>query len=98
VLAEEAAELGLVNRVLPPDDLLPTALEYAGRMATELSPASLRVIKRQLWTDALGGLDEAAALSVELMVQMVRGPDFAEGVAAFQERRPPQFGAGSPAE
>ena len=91
VLAEEAGELGLVNRVLPPDELLPFTLDYARRMATELSPSALRVIKAQLWDDLLGGLDAAARRSVDLMVRMVREPDFAEGVAAFQQRRAPRF-------
>jgi enoyl-CoA hydratase/carnithine racemase len=91
VLAEEAAQMGLVNRVLDQDELLPFTLDYARRMAAELSPASLRVIKSQLWADVLGGLDAAADRSVALMVEMIRGSDFTEGVAAFQERRPPRF-------
>ena len=91
VLAEEAAHMGLVNRVLDQDELLPFTLDYARRIAAEMSPASLRVIKAQLWADVLGGLDAAAERSVELMVEMISGPDFAEGVAAFQERRPPRF-------
>src|SRR5581483_46719 len=40
VLAEEAAELGLVNRVLPPGELLPFALDYARTMAAQNSPAA----------------------------------------------------------
>jgi enoyl-CoA hydratase/carnithine racemase len=91
VLAEEAVELGLVNRVLPPDDLLLFSLDYARRIAAEISPASLRVMKRQLWDDMSGELGPSVKVAVETMERMVGEPDFAEGVAAFQERRPPEF-------
>ena len=91
VLAEEALELGLVNRVLPPDELLPFTLDYARRMAAEISPSSLRVMKRQLWDDMSGELGPSVKFAVATMERMVGEPDFAEGVAAFQERRPPRF-------
>jgi enoyl-CoA hydratase/carnithine racemase len=91
VLAEEAAELGLVNRVFAPDDLLPSTLAYAKAMAAETSPASLLAMKRQLWADLLDGLDAAASRAEVDMRAMIAGPDFAEGVAAFGERRPPRF-------
>jgi enoyl-CoA hydratase/carnithine racemase len=91
VLAEEAAELGLVNRALPPAELLPFTLDYARRMAAEIAPSSLAMMKRQLWGDLLGDLDGAAARSVREMLAMIAAPDFTEGVAAFQGRRPPRF-------
>jgi enoyl-CoA hydratase/carnithine racemase len=91
VLAEEAAAVGLVNAVLPPDELLPETLRVARTMAREISPASLRVLKRQLYADLVGGLDAAASFAEEAMVRMVGEPDFAEGVAALTERRPPRF-------
>ena len=91
VLAEEAAEIGLVNKVLPGDELLPFALDYAKRIAAECSPASLRTMKRQLYADLMRDLGPAAKDAYDLMVEMVRSPDFAEGVAAFGERRPPRF-------
>jgi enoyl-CoA hydratase/carnithine racemase len=91
VLGSEAAELGLVNRALPPDELMPFTLGYARRMAAEIAPSSLAMMKRQLWGDLLGDLDTAAARSVREMLAMIAAPDFAEGVAAFQERRPPGF-------
>jgi enoyl-CoA hydratase/carnithine racemase len=93
VLAEEAVELGLVNRALPPDELLPFTLDYARRMAAEISPSSLRVMKRQLWDDMAGDLGPSVKYAVEIMERMVGEADFAEGLAAFQARRPPSFAA-----
>jgi enoyl-CoA hydratase/carnithine racemase len=98
VLAEEAVELGLVNRVYPPDELLPATLDYARAMAAGCSPAALRTIKRQLYGDLLGELGPSAATAYQLMETMAAGPDFAEGVAAHQAKRPPNFrGVANPA-
>ena len=91
VMSEEAAEIGLVNKVLPIEELLPFTLDYAQKMAAELSPASLATIKRQLWTDQWRDIEEATAEAVQLMEDMVRQPDFAEGVAAFGGQRRPRF-------
>ena len=91
VLAEEAAEWGLVNRVYEPDELMPETMRYAKAMAAECSPASLRIIKQQLYEDLLGRLGPSAEKAYALMEEMASGPDFAEGVAAFAEKRPPRF-------
>lgn len=96
VLAEEAASIGLVNKVLPPDELLPFVISYARAMATETSPSSLAVIKRQLWGDQLGSLHESAANAERLLHRMITEPDFSEGVAALREKRPPRFRAAAP--
>lgn len=91
VLAEEALGMGLVNRVLPAEDVLSETVAYAKRIAAEMSPTSLLVLKRQLWADMAGTLDESVARSVDLMLKMLGGPDFKEGTAAFQAKRPPAF-------
>ena len=92
VLAEEAAEMGLVNKVLPPEDLLDFTLDYARRIAAECAPSSLLAIKRQLYADLQRDLGTAASDAYAQMVEMIAGPDFAEGVAAFTGKRPPRFG------
>lgn len=92
VLAEEAAVMGLVNRVLAPADLMDHTLAYASRLALEVSPASLRENKRQLYFDLHDDVGTSVARSEVLIDEMMGGPDFAEGVAAWSERRPPRFG------
>lgn len=91
VTAEEAEGLGLVNRVLPPESLLAETLAYARDLAASCSPAAMAAIKRQLagqWDqDVVTALREAN----RLMVQSLRGPDHAEGVASFLEKRAPAF-------
>lgn len=89
--AEDALALGLVRAVYPPEELLPEVLAYARTMASERSPAALRVIKQQLVADLDRSLVESAAEAVTLMEDMVRGADFREGAAALAERRPPRF-------
>jgi enoyl-CoA hydratase/carnithine racemase len=91
VLAEEAAELGLVNRVFPPDRLLDDTLAYARELAVNSSPASMAAMKRQVYADLERGLDEAVAEANRLMVESLGAPDFVEGVASFVERREPRF-------
>lgn len=91
VLAEEAATMGLVNQVVPPADLMEHTLVYASRLALEVSPASLRENKRQLYADLHDDVGTSVARSVALINQMMGAPDFAEGVAAWSERRPPRF-------
>jgi enoyl-CoA hydratase/carnithine racemase len=91
VLAEEAEAIGLVNRVVPGDQLIDVTVDYARAIAAECAPSSLQTIKRQLWGDQLDPLSSSWQEASELMLSMLRGEDFAEGVAAYKERRPPRF-------
>ena len=93
VLAEEAAEMGLVNRALPPDELLPSTYEYAGRLATEIAPSSLASTKLQLYRDLHSDVASSVDDAERRLAEMMRGADFAEGVAALTEKRPPAFGS-----
>jgi enoyl-CoA hydratase/carnithine racemase len=89
--AAEAERLGFVQRVIDDADLLPATLEYARTLARESSAQSLRVMKRQLFVDAAGDLGTAYRRSVEDMKAALRHPDLREGLAAFNERRQPDF-------
>ena len=92
VLAEEAEQLGLVNRVLPPEELLPFTYSYADALATEIAPSSLAATKLQLYRDLHGDAASSVRDAGERMADMMRGGDFAEGVAALTEKRAPSFG------
>lgn len=90
-LAEEAAELGVVNRVVAPDRLMDETLAYAADLATNVSPTSMAIMKRQVYTHPQMPIDDALEESIRLMEESVRRPDFKEGVASFVEKRPPDF-------
>jgi enoyl-CoA hydratase/carnithine racemase len=89
--AAEALRIGLAQRVLPRADLLPAAQDYARALARDCSPASMSVIKQQVLDADAQTASAAAASAVDLMVESFGRPDFAEGVAAYLERRRPLF-------
>jgi enoyl-CoA hydratase/carnithine racemase len=91
VLAEEAASMGLVNQVVAPEDLMATTYAYAGALATGIAPSSLAATKLQLYRDLHGDAASSVNDASARLAAMMQGPDFAEGVAALTERRPPQF-------
>jgi enoyl-CoA hydratase/carnithine racemase len=90
-LAEEAAQLGLVKEVLPPEDLMKRALGYAEDIAANCSPASMAVIKRQVYGDATGDVAEATSRAEVLLHEAMPRPDVVEGITSFLQKRPPQF-------
>lgn len=83
--------MGLVQRLLPPDEVLPATLAYARAMATECAPHALRHIKSMLRSSAERNLPEAYAESIPVIRASLHGPDMAEGVAARRSGRKPEF-------
>jgi enoyl-CoA hydratase/carnithine racemase len=91
VLADEALRMGLVQQVCPPGEALQAAVGYAQELADRVSPTAMASIKAQLYRHATLALEAALDDSDRLMHASLDGPDFAEGVAAFQEKRLPAF-------
>jgi len=91
VLAEEAFSLGLVNAVLPPEELLPHTYRYARDLIMTVSPGSLRETKRQIYADLHRDVGTAVRRANALVERMATERDFAEGVAAFTEKRTPRW-------
>ena len=89
--APEALAMGLVNRVVPHEQLLTEVRDYARELATRCSPRSLRMMKRQLYGDLFTDLGASMRLADDEMVRSFTTEDFREGVASFLERRPPRF-------
>jgi 2-(1,2-epoxy-1,2-dihydrophenyl)acetyl-CoA isomerase len=88
--ASTALDWGLVNRVVPDDELGELTARLASRLATG-APRSHAAIKRTLGERSDRGLAELLELEASLQQQLIESPDFTEGVAAFVEKRKPEF-------
>jgi enoyl-CoA hydratase/carnithine racemase len=88
--AEEAARLGLVNRVVAAADLMAWALETAETVAAN-SPTAVQAVKRQISATIADHARTREALDQELGDRVRASAHFAEGVAAFREKRQPRY-------
>jgi enoyl-CoA hydratase/carnithine racemase len=91
VRAPEALAMGLVNRVIPHPDFEADVLAYAGMLASEVSPRSLREMKREIWNAQFQALGQAIDDANADMQRSFTSEDFKEGVAHFVEKRAPSF-------
>jgi enoyl-CoA hydratase/carnithine racemase len=88
--APEALRLGIVNGVLPADELLPAVYEFAGRLAKGPTVA-IRTIKRAVYQGARMDLRTHLDLISSHMSVIRQTDDHREGAQAYVEKRPPEF-------
>jgi 2-(1,2-epoxy-1,2-dihydrophenyl)acetyl-CoA isomerase len=85
----KALEWGLVNRVVPDDQVDDEALKIATELAK--GPRSLGLIKASAWAALESSLEDQLARERSLQREAGRTEDFLEGVQSFREKRPPAF-------
>lgn len=93
--AATALQVGLVNRVVPADQVLPTALEWAQKMADGPRHA-IAYTKQALNATLLREAAHQMPLALALEARTFAQPDVTEGVNAFLERRPAKFPSTEP--
>ncbi len=88
--AQTAYAIGLVNTVVPADQLEAKTMEIAGRIS-EKSPIALRMAKEAVKTASRSTLDEGLRREIDLFALCFSSADKDEGVTAFLEKRKPNF-------
>ena len=90
ISAQEACRIGLVNRVVPLDQLMATARQMAETICQK-GPLGVRATKQAMIRGYNLPLDEGLRLESELAAGVRSSKDFVEGARAFAEKRPPSY-------
>lgn len=92
ISAEEARAGGLISEIVEPEGLLARAREIALEIAENTAPVSIALTRQMLWRFA-GEPDPTSLLKIDggFAFELGQGPDVREGVAAFLEKRAPNF-------
>ena len=88
--ATAAAQIGLVNRVVPTERLMPWAIQMAETIVAN-SPTAVQAVKQQISTTIAEQALAREALDQALGDRVRASPDFTEGVTAFRYKRQPNY-------
>ena len=90
VSAQEAERIGLVNFVVPDDELEQRAMEFAARLA-DVAPLALRYTKAAVNKLVKEALNTSFDFALAMEISTFHSEDHAEALAAIKEKRPPSF-------
>jgi enoyl-CoA hydratase/carnithine racemase len=90
ILADECLRIGLANRVVPTDDVLPEALALARRLAAGPGLA-LAMTKKMVWNEWPMDLEAAIEQEAQAQALLLRAHDHREFYNAWMEKRDPRF-------
>jgi len=90
--AQEAYRIGLINKVVPMDKLMPTAREWAETIC-QAGPLQVRAVKEAMIRGYDMTLDEGLRLETEMLNRVRSTEDYMEGARAFVEKRKPNWKA-----
>jgi enoyl-CoA hydratase len=88
--AQRAYEMGLLNAIVPPEELMDSAYEFARRM-TANAPLAVQATKRSVWEGLALPLKEAYKNESQISSAIFQTEDAKEGPLAFAEKRPPRW-------
>src|SRR5262249_55183674 len=95
--AERALQMGLINKVVPPAEVVPEAMRFA-RILCEAGPLAVQAVKRSVIEGLALPPEQALEREMELGIPVSMSEDCREGTKAFKEKRKPVFkGRGRPA-
>ena len=90
ITAQRAAEIGMINSVVPDAELKGHALKLADRLS-QSPTAAIAEMKRLLDASAVNDIGSQLDLERKAQIESGKTKDFVEGVSAFLEKRPPRF-------
>jgi enoyl-CoA hydratase len=88
--AQEALRIGLVNKVVPKEDLMEVTMKMAQEMASK-GPIALRYAKEAIYKGIDMTLEQGLRLEADLYLLIHTSKDRSEGIQAFREKRKPKF-------
>lgn len=89
--SDEAFEMGMINYLVEPAELMTSVTGYARQMIETVSPGSLRETRWQIYRDLHQDVASSVKASEALIERMSREKDYAEGVKAYMEKRKPRW-------